>query len=123
LSAAANSVVYRSTEALCWLRMDAIRPPSDPYTIAGTGFTNVAGDFVCFDCNAFGTNISSTAYSASAGFRDKILQVVWAGARYSVTETVDVVGAYYHYSQNDYTTAPSRPHTRNARAQWTRFLP
>jgi predicted porin len=79
-------------------------PPSDPYTVKDTGFTDIAGDFVCFDCNAFGTNISSTAYSASAGFRDKILQVFWAGARYSVTETVDVVGAYYHYNQNDYTT-------------------
>jgi predicted porin len=79
-------------------------PPSDPFTVAGTGFTNIAGDFVCVACNAFGTNITSTAYSASAGFRDKILQVFWFGARYSVTETVDVVGAYYHYNQNDYTT-------------------
>jgi predicted porin len=46
----------------------------------------------------------ASAFSASAGFRDKILQVFWFGARYSVTETVDVVGAYYHYNQNDYTT-------------------
>jgi predicted porin len=77
-------------------------PPSDPFTVAGTGFTNIAGDFVCFDCNAFGTNINSTAYSASAGFKDKVLQVFWVGARYSVTEAVDVVGAYYHYGQNNF---------------------
>jgi predicted porin len=77
-------------------------PPSDPFTIAGSGFTDIAGDFVCLGCNAFGTNINSTAYSASAGFKDKILQVAWAGARYSITDSVDVVGAYYHYDQNNF---------------------
>jgi predicted porin len=77
-------------------------PPSDPFTVAGSGFTNIAGDFVCFDCNAFGTNINSTAYSASAGFKDKVLQVFWVGARYSLTDSVDVVGAYYHYDQNNF---------------------
>jgi hypothetical protein len=25
-------------------------PPSDPFTVAGTGFTTVVGDFVCFEC-------------------------------------------------------------------------
>lgn len=77
-------------------------PPSDPFTIAGSGFTDNAGDFVCLGCNAFGTNINNTAYSASAGFKDKVLQVFWAGARYSITDTVDVVGAYYHYDQNNF---------------------
>jgi predicted porin len=78
-------------------------PPSDPFTVPFSGFTNIAGDFVCFDCATAvgGTNINSTAFS-SPGFRDKILQVVWAGAKYAVTETVDVIGAYYHYSQNNY---------------------
>jgi predicted porin len=78
--------------------------PSDPFTVPGTGFTTIVGDFVCLDCatTTAGTNISSTAYSASAGFKDKVLQVFWAGARYSVTETVDVVGAYYHYDQNNF---------------------
>jgi predicted porin len=52
-------------------------PPSDPFTVSGSGFTTIVGDFVCFDCG--GTNISSTAFSASAGFKDKILQVFWIG--------------------------------------------
>ena len=45
--------------------------------------------FVCFGWNtATGrTNINSTAFSAPA-FKDKILQVVWAGARYDVTDAV-----------------------------------
>jgi hypothetical protein len=79
-------------------------PPSDPFTVAGTGFTTIVGDFVCLDCaNATGgTNINSTAYSASAGFKDKVLQVFWVGARYPITETVDGVGAYYHYDQNSF---------------------
>jgi predicted porin len=79
-------------------------PPSDPFTVPGSGFTAVNGDFVCLGCATAtaGTNIVSTAYSASAGFKDKILQVVWAGARYDITDTVYVVGAYYHYDQNNF---------------------
>jgi predicted porin len=79
-------------------------PPSDPFTVKGTGFTDIAGDAICFGCNTAigGTNINSTAFSGSAGFKDKILQVGWVGARYSVTDAVDVVGAYYHYSQNNF---------------------
>src|SRR6202042_3283354 len=26
-------------------------PPSDPFTVVGTGFTNIAGDVLCFGCN------------------------------------------------------------------------
>ncbi len=79
-------------------------PPSDPFTVKGTGFTDIAGDAICMGCNTAigGTNINSTAFSASAGFKDKILQVVWTGARYSLTDSVDVVGAYYHYDQNNF---------------------
>jgi hypothetical protein len=82
-------------------------PPSDPFTIPHTGFTNNAGDFVCFECNTAtgGTNINSTQYSASAGFSDKILQVVWFGAKYAITDNLDVIGAYYHYDQNRFTIA------------------
>ncbi len=78
-------------------------PPSDPFTVTGTGFTDIAGDFICLGCNTAtgGTNINSTAYSAP-NFRDKVIQVVWAGARYSLTDAVDLVGAYYHYDQSNY---------------------
>jgi predicted porin len=84
-------------------------PPSDPFTVAGTGFTDIAGDFLCFACNTKigGTNINSTAFSGSHGFKDKILTMSWVGARYSVTEAVDVVGAYYHETQNDFAASPA----------------
>src|ERR1039458_1982090 len=74
-------------------------PPSDPQT----GFTDISGYFVCAGCNTAtgGTNINNTAYSAP-GNKDKILQVVWAGARYTVIENLDIVGAYYHYDQNNF---------------------
>ena len=84
-------------------------PPSDPFTVPGTGFIDVAGNFLCFACNTAigGTNINSTAFSGSAGFKDKILTMSWVGARYSVTEAVDVVGAYYHETQNDFAASPA----------------
>jgi predicted porin len=79
-------------------------PPSDPFTDPGSGFIDLAGDSICFGCAAgiAGSNINSTAYSASAGFKDRLLQVFWAGARYSVTDSVDIVSAYYHYDQNNF---------------------
>jgi hypothetical protein len=54
-----------------------------------------------------GTNINSTAFSASAGFKDKILTMSWVGARYAVAETVDMVGAYYHETHNDFAASPA----------------
>jgi hypothetical protein len=72
-------------------------PPSDPFTVAGTGFMTIVGDFLCLDCATAtaGTHIS-------AGFKDKVLQVFLAGARYSITDAVDIVGSYYHYYQNNF---------------------
>lgn len=51
--------------------------------------------------------INSRAFSASAGFKDKILTMSWVGARYAVAGTVDVVGAYYHETQNDFAASPA----------------
>jgi predicted porin len=65
-----------------------------------TSFTDTAGFLICANCTDInGTTISTTAYD-----KNKILQVVWAGARYSLTDSIDVVGAYYHYGQNNYAT-------------------
>jgi predicted porin len=73
--------------------------PSDSYANL-TGFTDTAGFFICAACTALnGTTISTTTYN-----KDKILQVVWAGARYSITDSLDVAGAYYHYDQNNFAT-------------------
>jgi predicted porin len=77
-------------------------PPSDTIT----SFTANTGDLVCLGCTGLnGTTINNLAYSTSAGFKDKILQVVWAGARYSVSDSVDVAVAAYHYDQNQYATS------------------
>jgi predicted porin len=65
-----------------------------------TSFTDIAGFLICANCtNINGTTISTTTYN-----KNKILQVVWTGVRYSLTDSIDVVGAYYHYSQNNFAT-------------------
>jgi predicted porin len=70
-------------------------PPSNPYA-AGTGFNDISGDFVCAGCAAINnTNINNTAFSAG----DKQFHVFWTGIKYSVTDNLDVTGAYYHYDQ------------------------
>jgi predicted porin len=72
--------------------------PSDPFAVAGTGFTDISGDFVCFSCSAInGTSISSTAYT-----KHKIQQLVWFGDTYALTPSLDLTTAYYHVSQNDF---------------------
>jgi predicted porin len=73
-------------------------PPSDRQT----AFTDIAGDFVCAGCTAINnTNINNTAFSGP-GNRDKILQVFWTGAKYAVTNNLDVMAGYYHYAQNNF---------------------
>jgi predicted porin len=72
--------------------------PSDPQT----GFTDIAGNFLCSGCTAFNnTNINNAAFGMN-GLGDKILQVMWVGGKYAVTENLDVIGAYYHYNQDSY---------------------
>ena len=70
-------------------------PPSNP----GTGFTDIAGDYVCAGCAAINnTNINNTAFNAG----DKPFNVFWTGVKYAVTTELDVTGAYYHYDQPTY---------------------
>ncbi len=70
-------------------------PPSNPFA-AGTGFNDIAGNFVCAGCAAINnTNINNTAFSAG----DRTLHVFWTGVKYSITDNLDVIGAYYHYDQ------------------------
>jgi len=79
-----------------WIQL---QNPSDPFTVPGTGFTDIAGDFVCFQCVAsMGTQINSTAFNGG----DKILQLLWFGAKYALTDSLDVSGAFYHEWQNDF---------------------
>ena len=77
--------------------------PSDPQT----DFTNIAGDFLCEGCVGFNnTDINNTAFGRN-GLGNKILQVMWTGARYSLTDKLDVIAAYYHYTQNSYFGTPA----------------
>ena len=72
--------------------------PSDPQA----AFTDIAGNFLCLACQAFNnTNINNTAYGVN-GLGNKVLQIMWTGAKYAVTDELDVIGAYYHYIQNTY---------------------
>jgi predicted porin len=70
-------------------------PPSD----LQAGFTDISGDFVCLGCAAINnTNINNTAFRA----HDRILQIFWTGAKYAVTDKLDVMAGYYHYDQNSF---------------------
>lgn len=66
--------------------------PSDAYTDGFTAIGNypVPAGFV-----------NSAAYT-----EHKILRVFWTGLKYSVSDNLDIAGAYYHYYQNDYNTSP-----------------
>jgi predicted porin len=72
--------------------------PSDPQT----AFTDIAGNFLCAGCQVFNnTDINNAAYGVN-GLGHKVLQIIWAGAKYAVRDDLDVIGAYYHYIQNSY---------------------
>src|SRR6266478_1633667 len=77
--------------------------PSDPQT----AFTDIAGDFLCQGCQAFNnTNINNAAFGVN-GLGNRVLQVMWTGAKYAVTDDLDVIGAYYHYIQNSFFGTPT----------------
>src|SRR6202140_1905620 len=70
-------------------------PPSNRFA-PGTGFSDIAGIFVCAGCAAINnTNINNTAFNAG----DKLFHVFWTGVKYAVTANLDLIGAYYHYDQ------------------------
>jgi predicted porin len=98
-------------------------PPSDPQT----SFTDIAGDtitgFAASTASPNGiTAINNVAFSAGclAGTvcNDKILQVMWAGAKYAVSDNLDVIGGYYHYAQNNFfATGPNVGCSSSAHSQ------
>jgi hypothetical protein len=45
--------------------------------------------------------LADTAFGVN-GLGNKILQVMWIGTKYAVTDRLDVMAAYYHYIQNSY---------------------
>ena len=77
--------------------------PSHPRT----AFNSISGDFVCAGCTTFNnTTINNAAFGVN-GLDDKTFQVMWLGAKYAVTEDLDVYGAYYHYIQNSFFGTPA----------------
>jgi predicted porin len=56
-----------------------------------------------------GTEINNNAFNATCGTgtafggcSDEIFQIMWVGAKYGITKDLDIIGAYYHYIQNQY---------------------
>jgi predicted porin len=77
--------------------------PSDPQT----AFTDIAGSFLCLDCEAFNnTTINNVAFGVN-GLGDKTLHVGWVGVKYAVTKNVDVIAGYYHYTQPSFFGTPT----------------
>ena len=77
--------------------------PSHPQT----AFTSIAGNFLCLGCDALNnTNINNAAFGVN-GLGNKTFQVMWGGAKYAITENLDVIGAYYHYIQNSFFGTPA----------------
>jgi len=62
--------------------------PSSPIP---AGFDDIGGYKLAFVNNAAFPN-------------DRVLQVFWAGVKYAITPSVDLIGAYYGYKQNSYGT-------------------
>jgi len=66
------------------------------------GFRDISGTFVCSGCTAINnTNISTTAFGVN-GLGNKYINISWIGAKYTVAQNVDIIGAYYNYYQPSY---------------------
>jgi predicted porin len=71
--------------------------PSDDYA---NGFTSIGGYPIAANSVIPGS-VTFSDYSLN-----KVLQVFWTGARYSILSNLDIGGAYYRYNQNDYNSSP-----------------
>jgi predicted porin len=71
--------------------------PSDNYA---NGFTSLGGYMVAANSVLPGS-VTYNAYTIN-----RIVQLFWTGARYSILSNLDIAGAYYHFEQNDYNTSP-----------------
>ena len=71
--------------------------PSDNFI---NGFTSLGGYTVAANAVLAGS-VTYDTYTI-----DRVVQVFWTGARYSIWSNLDIAGAYYHFVQNDYNTSP-----------------
>jgi len=76
---------------------------ANPATPLPAGFTDIGGYNLAFVNNAAFPN-------------DKVLQVYWAGVRYTVFPGLDLTGAYYGYHQNSYGSGANAGCTTNKAA-------
>ncbi len=82
--------------------------PSDPQTnsFRDDGFTFNFVNAPASALSANGTTIANNAFNGlcgkGAGCTNEIFQVMWTGVKYGITKDLDVIGAYYHYIQNQY---------------------
>lgn len=53
------------------------------------------------------SNVNYTAYGSGTA-NSRQLQVMWTGAKYSITPDLDLIGAYYHLLQSDYYIASAK---------------
>jgi predicted porin len=72
-----------------------------------TSFTDIAGDFLCQGCNKVGSLFNGTNVVTNAYNVNRITQIAWFGAKYSLTDSLDVTAAYYH-EQNSSWAGPSQ---------------
>jgi predicted porin len=98
-------------------------PPSDPKTsftdIAGNALTGFAASTASPNGTTVINNVAFTAGCVAATVcGDKILQVMWTGAKYAITDNLDVMGGYYHYIQNNFfVTGPNLGCASSAHSQ------
>jgi predicted porin len=76
---------------------------ANPSTPLPAGFDDIGGYKLAF--------VNNAAFPS-----DKILQVYWAGVRYTVLEALDLAAAYYGYHQNSYGNGASAGCTTNVAA-------
>ena len=87
--------------------------PSDPQTgsLADDGFNFNFVNTTANLLSANGTTIANNAFNSNCknGYTctDEIFQVIWVGAKYGITRNLDIIGAYYHYIQNQYINVPT----------------
>jgi predicted porin len=79
---------------------DRYSPPSETHV---GGFTSL-GDYTVLPNTINASSVSFTNY-----INNKILQVAWFGATYSIRPDLDVTGAYYYATQNNFFPATLTP--------------
>jgi predicted porin len=68
-----------------------------------TALTGGHGALPSANLTAINNNGFNALCGTGGGCSNEIFQIMWTGAKYGITPNLDIVGAYYHYIQNQYT--------------------